>query len=90
MRHLTALVILVAATALVMTLWVNEGLLWRLVMTKRIAMPTFRMPPGSKSPAFPPVTRIPIYVNPETAIGWVTVRRWTDPPVAHGKAIERA
>ena len=35
MRHLTALVILVAATSLVMALWVNEGPLWQWVMTQR-------------------------------------------------------
>ncbi len=61
--HLVLAVILVAVVVLCLSLWVNEGPLWRLVMLKRVDFDSR-------------ITR-----------GWETVKRWTDPPVQHGKIV---
>ena len=53
---------------------------WVLVTTRSIPMPTAR----ENEPWEP--KSIPMSVNPDVGRGWIRVKRWADPPVAHGTA----
>ena len=60
-----AIVIALAVVALCVSLWVNEGPLWRWVMCRKVEW----QPNSSRSMR-----------------GWFTAKRWTQPPLAHGRA----
>ena len=76
--RLLLVVILVAVAALVGSLWVGEGPLWRMVMLKRVPLP-YLLETGQPS--------APVGVIADHQRGWMKVRRWSDPPVSHGRAI---
>ena len=75
--RLVLAVILVAVAALVTSLWVNEGPLWRIVMLKRVAY--------EKEPV--EIGILPFVSTEVRRIGWRTVKRWSDPPLLHGQSV---
>ena len=73
-----AIVIALAVVTLCVSLWVNEGPIWWLVMTKKVPIPHI---PRSLVPSSP------ININTQYQRGWMTVKRWTHPQVVHGIAV---
>ena len=70
---LVVVLVLLVILTLCVSLWVNEGPLWRIVMTEIIPLEDFW---GLCSPG-----------NHRPSTAWLTVKRWTQPPVPHGPAI---
>ncbi len=79
--RLVLVLVVLGVVGLGLFVWEPVGdLLWVSITTKRVPMPTSR-DGGPWVPSW-----IPISVNPDVGRGWVRVKRWADPPVAHGTA----
>ena len=78
--RLVLVIILVAVAALATSLWVNEGPLWRILCTRIVPIPASH---GWRLASLDP----PISVNPERLRGWMSVERWSEPPVPWGRAV---
>ena len=83
------LVLGIVLTALVALVVVNGPHLWRLATLKTIPLGT-TMPVGfldAYGSGYIYREPVGIYMDPNVVRGWTTVKRWSDPPIDHGKGI---
>ena len=73
-------IIVLTALALLVSLSVGERSLWQILFTRIVPIPASH---GWRLASFD----LPISVNPERLRGWMSVERWSEPPVPWGRAV---